>query len=129
MSETASQPQPLVLIVDDDAGVRETLRGICKTIPGVECKEAADVDQAVALFSQHSFGLVITDLSLPEGTGFDVMKRVRDSGSAVPIILHSGSLAEGHEEEAKALGAVRVLSKPADANVLKECICKYLGLT
>lgn len=63
------------------------------------------------------------------GTGFEVVKKLRQSSRTeqIPVVVVSGSITEGDEARATALGAVVFLRKPVDAQKLHETLSSAAG--
>ena len=76
--------------------------------------QAADGEEALASMRTQTPDLVITDLSLPQLDGFELLKRMRSDNalSKVPVICLSGYSDDAHERRALDAGADRVLQKP-----------------
>ena len=77
----------ILLVEDDDllaVGIRDTLERVLYAVDWV-----ADGAQALAAMQANAFDLVILDLGLPKLDGVDVLRRVRDAGSTVPVIVLS----------------------------------------
>ena len=115
-----------VLIVDDDKMVRLFLRKLCKSLD-LACKEAPNVAQALNLLSAGTVDLVISDLGMPDESGFHLLQNIRSSGRSVPFMIFSGSL-NSNEEEKKLYeaGANVILHKSADISELKNAIQNLL---
>ena len=83
-----------VLLVDDHELVRDGLSGVFAAQEDMEVVATAeDVASAVALYEQLRPEVVVTDLQLPDGTGLDVVRRVRretDRAGLVVLTMHSG---------------------------------------
>ena len=80
-----------ILVVDDECLI---LNLLCEALTrfGYRVKTASTVRQAVYLFDEESFDLVITDILMPDGDGTRVAKHVRSSRRpAIPIIGISGT--------------------------------------
>ena len=110
---------PRTLIVDDHPVVRRGLRELLAR-EGVEiCGEAETIQKALRLASVHKPDLVIADISLREGSGIDLVKRLKAQYPAARILV-----ASMHEE---ALYAERVLRAGAVGYVSKnEAVEKIL---
>jgi two-component system OmpR family response regulator len=80
-------PSALVLIVDDDAHIRDVVR-YALTAAGFRTAEAADGHQALARFASARPDLVILDVMMPELDGTEVCRRLRAT-SRVPIVFLS----------------------------------------
>lgn len=81
-----------VLIVDDDALVRECIGGILETV-GYQVRTAATVGEAMAVVHQHEFDLVILDIHLSKGAdGLDCCRAIRAFGhlQRLPIVMMTG---------------------------------------
>jgi two-component system chemotaxis response regulator CheY len=115
---------PLVLIIDDDAQMRKTMRRIL-TSAGHEVIEAADGREGLAAFQTHSPDVVITDLVMPEKEGIETIIELRRVAQYSRILAVSGSLVDGNSSflaMAKKLGADLVLEKPFRAAQLQQAV-------
>ncbi|MBI5548003.1 MAG: sigma-54-dependent Fis family transcriptional regulator, partial [Deltaproteobacteria bacterium] len=102
---------PRVLVVDDDAGVRYTLREILES-SSMEVVEAADGEQALERLEAEPFQLVISDLRMPRVDGLELLKRVKARPQAPRVILITAHGSEKHAVEAMKLGAFDYFKKP-----------------
>ncbi len=116
-----------VLVVDDEDITRDAISRVIETLENVRCVVAIDAEDATDKFSQHDIDLLVTDLNMPGETGLEILVRLRNSGSKIPVIIFSGSLVEGEEEKAKFLGANMVLSKPNGMPVLRNAVQELLA--
>ncbi len=78
-----------ILLVEDHADTAQILRLALQT-QGHSVESAADIATAQARLGAASFDLLISDLGLPDGTGIDLVRGLRASGSALPAIALSG---------------------------------------
>jgi CheY-like chemotaxis protein len=78
-----------VLIVDDDASVRESIRKVLKGA-GYEVTTAADSEEATAKFVPEHIDLVLLDLNLRSRSGWEVFERLTTQPPALPIIVITG---------------------------------------
>jgi two-component system KDP operon response regulator KdpE len=101
---------PRVLVVDDEAQIRRSLR-VALRANGYDVVEAGDAETALDEAATQPPELVILDLALPDHDGVEVVRRLREWASRVPIIILS---ARG-DDEAK----VRALDAGADDYVTK----------
>ncbi len=120
MSGDEMTTKPTVLIVDDDAGVRQVLRS------GLEDDyyvfEAADGHYAISeiLLADKPFDVLVTDLNMPESDGIDLIDRLPEH---VPYIIMSGYLDVPEYQKALArLEPAAVLRKPFSVPELREAI-------
>ncbi len=78
-----------VLIVDDDAGVRELLSAMFSSC-GCQTAEAADAQQAIDYLQDQKPGLAIVDLYMPGAHGTEVLRTARQIYPDVPVVMMSG---------------------------------------
>jgi DNA-binding NtrC family response regulator len=106
-----------VLVVDDDPGVRYTLREILES-EGLEVIEAGDGEEALARFAERPAPLVITDLRMPrlDGRGLLAELTARAPGTRVVLITAHGS--ERDAVEAIKAGAYDYFKKPFETEEL-----------
>lgn len=107
---TATTPVK-VLVVDDEPAIRRFLR-TSLTANGYLVNEANDGRAALDSIKRSPTDVVILDLGLPEVDGFQVIRSLRDDGSALPIIVLSSRTDEQGKVEALDLGADDYLTKP-----------------
>jgi two-component system KDP operon response regulator KdpE len=103
-------PLAHILVVDDEPQIRRFLR-TSLVAQGYRLSEAANVAEAVALAEREKPDLVVLDLGLPDGEGFDVIERLRRS-SQVPIVVLSVRNDEQGKVRALDLGADDYVTKP-----------------
>jgi two-component system OmpR family response regulator len=100
-----------VLVVEDDAGVREHIVSLLKGEDyAVDAMETA-ADGAYML-KENDYDAVVLDIILPDGSGLDVLETFRDTGKAVPVLILSAL--GGVEDRVSGLdtGADDYLTKP-----------------
>ncbi len=77
-----------ILVVDDEAGVRELL-GDALRIAGYQTVLAADGAEALAAWRREHVDLAIVDINLPDGDGFSFVDTVRATDATTPVLLLS----------------------------------------
>jgi two-component system, OmpR family, response regulator VicR len=101
----------ILLIVDDETEVADTCARVLKKV-GFDSVVAYDVPAALELFDATQPVLVLSDINLPNGNGFEIARYVRGRSSVTPVILmtthHNSQLAD----QAARAGASRYLRKP-----------------
>ncbi|MBI2391040.1 MAG: response regulator transcription factor [Deltaproteobacteria bacterium] len=103
---------PKLLIVDDDARIREALRILVEGSGDFEIAgEAASVEEARAALSDLAPDLVLLDLGLPDGSGVDLLKSARAAGRAPLAIVLTVFDDDTHIFDALRAGAVGYLLK------------------
>jgi two-component system KDP operon response regulator KdpE len=103
-------PSPTVLVIDDENQIRRILRSGFE-LNGFVVHEADTGAEAIRSASLQPIDLVITDLSLPDMDGADVVERIR-SWSTVPIIVLSVRSSEAEKVRLLELGADDYVVKP-----------------
>lgn len=117
MSETATdQRAARVLIVEDDDGLREAI-GLVVASDGMTSTAAATGSEALTLFTDSRFELVLLDLMLPGRDGFDVCRAIRRS-SHVPIIMVTAVSDRAAIVQGLELGGDDYVTKPFETDVL-----------
>ncbi|HYM48302.1 MAG TPA: sigma-54 dependent transcriptional regulator [Burkholderiaceae bacterium] len=108
---------PAVLVVDDEADLRELL-SLTLVRLGLDVDTAESVHAARALLGRNKYSLCLTDMRLPDGTGLDLVRDVAAAaGPPIAVITAYGS-AENAVAALKA-GAFDYLTKPVDINQLR----------
>jgi DNA-binding response OmpR family regulator len=103
-----------VLIVDDDAALRETLAEQLSVDSEFTAAEAACIAEADTLLAapEARYDAVILDVGLPDGDGRDYCVKLRDQGHRMPIIMLTGSSDETDVVRGLESGANDYISKP-----------------
>ena len=105
---------PRILVVDDDAGVRDVLRSILLRI-GHEVETATDGTEALAKALSADYDAAVVDYQIPPPNGLDVLNRLRDIQPKCVRLLMSGTLDLPVVEDAVNRGEIaRVIRKPFD---------------
>lgn len=99
----------VILVVDDDAGVRESLGCLLQTA-GYRVHEAANGNSAITVTRSNPVDLIIIDIILPEKEGIETISEVKRSHPGIKIIAISGQ--PDYLYWADQLGADRTFSKP-----------------
>jgi two-component system response regulator MprA len=107
-----------ILVVDDDAAVREALRRTL-TLGGYEVQMAADGEQALEAVVQSLPEAVVLDIGLPGMDGLELCRRVRRLGNRVPILMLTGRDAVADRIDGLDVGADDYMVKPFDVGELK----------
>ncbi len=112
-----SRRSPAVLVVDDEADLRELL-SLTLVRLGLDVDTAESVSAARSLLARNRYSLCLTDMRLPDGTGLELVREVaQSSGPPIAVITAYGS-AENAVAALKA-GAFDYLTKPVDLDQLR----------
>jgi len=104
-------PRPQVLIVDDEESFRSTFADILDA-RGYDCKAAASVQEAISIIEQESADIYLVDLKLPDGTGLDILAKIRECRPAAETVILTGFASLPTAVQALNLGAFGYLEKP-----------------
>ena len=117
-----------ILIVDDNDNVRSFLVLLLEQSGGYETIEAASGEEAVEKAISGKPDLILMDIRLPDISGVDATKAIRNNPSTaqIPIIAFSALLPIGWKEQALKAGMVAYLQKPIDFELLMETIQKFI---
>lgn len=114
-----------VLVADDDVDLREMLESVLRS-QGATCVAARSGDEAFALFEREHPSIVVSDVWMPDGDGFELMRRIRSlppaRGGLTPAVGISG---HANAEQALMAGYHVLLSKPLDLGVLIGTLCEF----
>jgi two-component system response regulator HydG len=121
-----SEARPRVLVVDDDAGVRFTLRETLRSAAGVEVDEAADGLAALEKLAASPCELVITDLRMPRMDGLELVRRLHGQPQAPRVIVITAHGSERFAVEAMKAGAYDYFRKPFDVDELLTVVGRAL---
>lgn len=108
-----------ILYVDDDAAlVSITTRRLQRL--GFRTTGLTDAKSAVEMFKQHpeAFDAVVTDLSMPQMSGFDLAQALKAIRNDVPVFVTSGYITDADHRRASSLGIAKLLEKPGTVEVL-----------
>jgi len=108
----------IALIVDGDVGLRHRVRDHLHD-HGIQAREAGTVAEARTAVVAGSFFVVVVDLTLPDGSGLEVLDALRQAGSTAHVIVLSASTTE--------LDRVEALQRGAHDFVVKPCFVKELA--
>lgn len=105
-----------ILYVEDDLSLIDGLQYTLET-SGYSVDNARTVKEALMLFRQNTYDLLLLDVTLPDGTGFDICKEIRNS-STVPIIFLTASDQEISIVRGLDMGGDDYITKPFKLNEL-----------
>jgi two-component system nitrogen regulation response regulator NtrX len=100
-----------VLIVDDERGIRETLRAVLED-EGFETETAASGEECLKTVERRGFGCVLLDVWLPGIDGIETLARMRDKGADAAVVMISGHGNIETAVRATKLGAFDFIEKP-----------------
>jgi two-component system response regulator PilR (NtrC family) len=114
-----------ILVVDDDDIIRDTL---CELLSQDHaCQTAATAEEALTRLKSQPFDVVLTDVSMPGLSGFELLNRVVQLYPDTPVIIISGM---SDEEQAQSLirqGAFDYLLKPFRLEVVEDSVRRAIA--
>jgi len=114
-----------ILIVDDDPEVNEVLE-LMLTKMGHEVTAVTQGKEAIARFGQDSYDLVITDVFMPEVSGWDVVEAVKQKSPETPVLLITGWGLQLDREQINRSGINGIITKPFSKQAISDEIAKLL---
>jgi excisionase family DNA binding protein len=110
---------PLVLVVDDDARLREFMR-VNLEMEGYSVREAASADEALEALEDQAPELVLLDVVMPGVDGWQMLQRMQERHGSIPVIMFSGKVDDESAADAEKRGARAFVGKPFDPQQLIE---------
>jgi excisionase family DNA binding protein len=114
-----------VLVVDDDAGLREFIRANLEA-EGYSVREAGSASEGLAALDEAPPDLILLDVLMPKMDGWEMLRRVqeRHGVDAIQVIMYSGKVEEAGKAEER--GAQAFIGKPFDPAKLLEATKQLL---
>jgi DNA-binding NtrC family response regulator len=106
-------PAGLVLIIDDEAEIRESLQTLLE-LEGFSVETAASGEDGLALIGERPFDLVLIDLALPGRDGMEILADIRAQETRLPVIMITAYGTVENAVRAIQSGAVNFVQKPWD---------------
>jgi PAS domain S-box-containing protein len=114
-----------VLLVEDHLDTREVLSRLLNAA-NYAVKTASSVEAALQLAAAEGFDVVVSDLGLPDGTGYDLMRQLRDRHGIKGIAL-SGYGMEQDQRRSREVGFLDHVVKPVDVSQLVAVIQRIVS--
>lgn len=118
-----------ILVVDDSRETTEMLTTLL-TFEGAQVTPARSGKEALQLVHGRDFDLIISDISMPEMDGYQLLQEIRASTTAqnTPALALTGYGRPADVERAQAAGFSEHVIKPLDINQLFEIVCRLTGV-
>jgi EAL domain-containing protein (putative c-di-GMP-specific phosphodiesterase class I) len=126
-SDGLTPRQGLVLLVDDEGAIA---RAYARSLgdAGFEVVCAYDGSQAAEAARERPFDVIVSDITMPQMSGLELLRAVREHDLDVPFILMTGGPAIDSAVRAVEYGALRYLIKPIDPSQLEEVVRRAVRL-
>lgn len=115
-----------VLVADDSSTMRKIIIRSLQAIGVPDATEAKDGEEAVTMFKQGGYDIVLTDWNMPGKTGLDVIREIRAVNASVPIIMITTEAEKRRVLEAIQVGVSDYIIKPFEADMLREKLKKFI---
>ncbi|MBM2840270.1 MAG: putative Fis family transcriptional regulator [Bacteroidetes bacterium] len=117
-----------ILLVDDDDDLRDIVRTEVMVSSGHRIVEAPDCDTAIRLLQGESFDLVLLDITLPDKSGLEVLKFIKEKRLSTKVIMVTGTAGLENAITSTTLGAQDYITKPFTINYLLRSIEHALSI-
>lgn len=119
-------PAERLLVIDDEPDLR-TLYELTLLREGYELVSAACVSEALALLQAETFGAVISDMRLPDGSGLDILAWLEQAGRRERVVVITAHGSAENAVEALKAGAFDYLTKPVDLRQFRSVVATAAG--
>ena len=113
-----TRPDAKVLVVDDELDIRDACERIL-TRTGFQVLKASRGEEGLALLAKEEVDIMLLDLKMPGMDGLDVLKRIRDLGKMIQVIVITGYATVETAIEAMKQGAYDFIPKPFEPDQLR----------
>jgi len=117
MASENAAAQPVVHVVDDDEGQRESLAFLLRSA-GIEVRSFESAKAFLDVLPGAAPGCVITDVRMPDMSGIELLRRLKELKIGVPVIVITGHGDIGLAVEAMKIGATDFFEKPFNDDLL-----------
>jgi FixJ family two-component response regulator len=102
---------PVIMVVDDDSGVRNAMRSLLKSV-GLECALYASAREFLDAYQPSQPGCLVLDIRMPGMSGLELQQQLNLQGAVIPVIFMTGHGDIPMAVEAMQHGAFDFLQKP-----------------
>jgi DNA-binding response OmpR family regulator len=117
-----------ILVVDDDDDLRAAVRAVLE-MEGYSVEEASGCGIAMSLLGRKNYDLVLLDIALQDGSGFEVIGFMKENQLSSRIIMMTGTSGLENALRSVELGAEDYITKPFSLNYLLKAIQHALSLS
>jgi CheY-like chemotaxis protein len=113
-------PLQRILVVDDEENVALTLQAGLESLPDCEVAVATSGEQALDLFQQQPFDLLVTDYRMPDIDGISLASRARELYPEIAIIMVTAYGSDALQQDAARESILQVLDKPVSISEIRQ---------
>jgi CheY-like chemotaxis protein len=117
----------LRVLITDDNPINMLIVSRCLDKWGATYRKATNGLEAVSLFGEHDFDLVLMDLEMPEMDGYTALKEIRKANPGLPVIAFTATVFENLSEKITAHGFNDYIQKPFQPEDLYLMLAKFSG--
>ncbi|MEE9554228.1 MAG: sigma-54 dependent transcriptional regulator, partial [candidate division Zixibacteria bacterium] len=118
--------KPCVLIVDDDARITSAISEYLHSFD-YNLKIASTGAEALAKIGDPDIAMVMLDINLPDFSGFDVLGKIKEINSSLPVVMMTGFVSTEAAIEAMKMGAYEFITKPFDIEKIASLVNQVLN--
>ena len=116
-----------IVIIDDSNFQRKIITKFVKA-QGHETYEGENGRVGLELIAAHKPDTILCDLVMPEVDGFEVLRKLQEQGTTIPIVILTADIQAPVREQCLQLGATKFLNKPFNKEQMKEALEEILGV-
>jgi DNA-binding NtrC family response regulator len=116
---------PVLLLIDDEFGVRESLKIVFSKVYRV--LEADSIDAAIPQVQEARPDVVLLDVLMPKADGLEVLRRIKEIHSGCEVIMLTGVNSQQLAAKALDCGAFDFIGKPFDVVDLRQKVSRALA--
>ena len=118
--------RPGILVVDDDAGIRENIADLLSS-ENYEVVSAANADEAMRVLESQRIDLLLTDFQMPGRNRVELIEAARRANHQVPAILMTAYLYVFEQLDERRREGITLLRKPFDADEILQTVAQELA--
>ncbi|RLA79932.1 MAG: hypothetical protein DRG78_11950 [Epsilonproteobacteria bacterium] len=116
-----------ILLVEDNKINQEIIVGLVEN-SNLDIDIANDGVEAVEMFKENSYELILMDIQMPKMDGYETTKLIRESDSTIPIVALTANAMKEDVVKTKEAGMNEHLNKPVEIQKLYEVLAKYIDI-
>ena len=116
-----------ILVVDDTKDMTDAITVYCDTEKDIDCQVNSNGQEALERIRNENFDLILLDLSIPEFSGWDILKSLKEDGllESKNIVIFTATSDQPMLKDIRDLGVKEVFKKPFSLDDLIKLIEKY----